>query len=104
MVRGRFEGKVAIVTGGSRGIGRETSQLLVEEGAKLVLVARDAQRGEEAALQLGRSAAFVQGDVTDPRTAERAVAAAIQRFGSLDVLVNNAAVDFTSDFLATRIE
>jgi NAD(P)-dependent dehydrogenase (short-subunit alcohol dehydrogenase family) len=66
-----------------------------------VLVARDPTRGEAFAGELGDSARFVAGSVTDPDTADAAVAAAAE-MGGVDVLVNNAGMDFTGDVLETR--
>ena len=93
---GRLSGKVAIVTGATEGIGLAISRAFAREGARLVLVARRAEAGEELAAELGTDVAvFVQGDVADPLTADRAVAAALERFGALDVLVNNAGLDLS---------
>lgn len=85
------------MTGASRGIGRETARLLCTEGAQVVLVARDARRLAEASEECGRAGAAQHGraaplelDVTDPEAGERIVAEATERFGQLDVLVNNA--------------
>jgi NAD(P)-dependent dehydrogenase (short-subunit alcohol dehydrogenase family) len=90
----RFAGRAAILTGYSRGIGAATARRLAEEGAALVLVARSA-----VDLGLAGECATVEGDVTDPATAAKAVRVAIERFDRLDVLVNNAGMDFTSDLL-----
>jgi NAD(P)-dependent dehydrogenase (short-subunit alcohol dehydrogenase family) len=99
---GRVAGKVAIVTGATSGIGEAAARLLVQEGAKVVLVARGSTNGEALAAQLGRDSTFVQGDVVEPSTASRAVKAA-QGVGGLDILVNNAGIDFTSDLLDTDL-
>ncbi|MBO0778151.1 MAG: SDR family oxidoreductase [Ktedonobacteraceae bacterium] len=100
----RLNGKIAIITGATLGIGRATAERFVAEGAKLVLVARHAETGEELVSILGKDRAhFVAGDVADPATAARAVAVATT-LGHLDVLVNNAGVDFTSDLLETSLE
>jgi NAD(P)-dependent dehydrogenase (short-subunit alcohol dehydrogenase family) len=94
---GRLEGKVAIVTGGTAGIGEATVRLFVAQGARIVIVARHAGgRGDSGTR-------FVAGDVTDKRTAQAAVDAA-EEWGGIDVLVNNAAMDWTSSVLETSEE
>src|SRR6266550_1360572 len=104
IMNGRLNGKIAIITGATLGIGRATAERFAAEGAKLVLVARRPELGEELVSLLGKDkATFVTGDVADPATAAEAVAVAT-RLGSLDVLVNNAGIDFTSDLLETALE
>ena len=99
----RLAGKVAILTGATSGIGEATAQLFADEGARLVLVARRRELGQILANRLGEGRAiFVAGDVADPLTAERAVTAAAD-LGGVDVLVNNAGIDFTSDLLETDV-
>lgn len=88
----RFKGKSAIVTGASEGIGLAFARGLVENGARVVLVARREAVLREAAAALGPAASYVCGDVADADTAERAVAAATTLHGGLDLLVNNAGV------------
>lgn len=90
----RFKGRAAIVTGYTGGIGAATARRLAGEGASLVLVARS-----RTDLELPTEAVTVQGSVAEASTAQRAVEGALERFGRLDVLVNNAGVDFTSDLL-----
>jgi 3-oxoacyl-[acyl-carrier protein] reductase len=92
-----LKGRACAVTGASRGIGRETARLLCAEGASVLLVARSADALAEAAEECGRAGAPAQGnaaplalDVTTPDAGERIVAEATDRFGRLDVLVNNA--------------
>jgi NAD(P)-dependent dehydrogenase (short-subunit alcohol dehydrogenase family) len=91
-----LDGRVAIITGGTQGIGRSVAELFVKAGAKVVLIARTSTAGAELVETLGASlAALVQGDVAEPMTARHAVATAVERFGRLDVLVNNAAIDYS---------
>ena len=97
----RFEGKVAIVTGASAGIGESIAHRLGEEGAGLVLVARRAEELERVRSEVSApEAALVVGSVTDPATAESAVATA-EDLGGVAVLVNNAAVDHVGDVIET---
>jgi NAD(P)-dependent dehydrogenase (short-subunit alcohol dehydrogenase family) len=83
-----LQGKACIVTGATRGIGRATAGILHAEGARVLLVARDA--GELADVSAGVGGEFLAADVTDPGAAERIVATCVERFGAVDVLVNNA--------------
>lgn len=85
-----LEGKVALVTGGSRGIGLATARRFVEAGAKVMLTSRKAGALEEAAGSLGPTAAWFAANAGEPDQAEACVAATVERFGALDVLVNNA--------------
>jgi NAD(P)-dependent dehydrogenase (short-subunit alcohol dehydrogenase family) len=95
-VSDRLAGKVAILTGATEGIGRAIAGAFVDEGARVTLVARRERPGLELAAELGSDVAtFVEGDVSDPATAERAAGEALARFGALDVLVNNAALDLS---------
>lgn len=97
---GRFEGKIAIVTGGTAGIGRAVAARLVGEGARVIVVARSKDRGEAAIAQLGDAAQLVVGTVDHRETADQAVAAAVAA-GGPDVLINNAGIDHTNDLLET---
>lgn len=88
-----LDGKVAVVTGSSRGIGRAIAVGLARAGADLVLVARSAEGIAGAAQQiqaLGRRALGLTGDVTDSAQIERLVERAVQQYGRIDILVNNA--------------
>lgn len=89
----RLTGKVAIVTGAAGGIGGAAAKLFVAEGARVVLTDRDGDRLAENARALGASACAVAGDVAEPGTAERVVAAAKDRFGGLHVLFANAGTE-----------
>jgi NAD(P)-dependent dehydrogenase (short-subunit alcohol dehydrogenase family) len=84
--------RVALVSGGNRGIGREVARQLVELGYTVVLGSRDLARGAEATSGLGEHAVALQLDVTDADSIESCVAEVEARFGRLDVLVNNAGV------------
>jgi ketoreductase RED2 len=85
-----FEGRAVVVTGSSSGIGEATARAFAALGAGvLVNSARSADEGEAVAADLP-DACYVQGDITDPATPDRLVAAALERWGRLDVLVNNA--------------
>jgi NAD(P)-dependent dehydrogenase (short-subunit alcohol dehydrogenase family) len=100
----RLEGKTVIVTGGTMGIGEAIVHRCLDEGARVVVVARNAERGERLVAELGDDRVrFVAGDVADPATADAAVESA-EAFGGVDVLVNNAAIDFTSDLLETDLD
>ncbi|HKE83843.1 MAG TPA: SDR family oxidoreductase [Vicinamibacterales bacterium] len=85
-------GKVAFVTGGSRGIGLATSKALVERGASVVMVGTDERQLDASAGELGPSVVPIRADVRRYEDVERAVGAAVSRFGRLDVLVNNAGI------------
>ncbi len=93
--RFRLDGRVAIVTGASSGLGVDFARGLAEAGADVVLAARRVERlGATAKIveSVGRSALAVAVDVADPASAERVVATAMEAFGRVDVLVNNAGV------------
>ena len=93
----RFEGKVAIVTGASSGIGRATAKLFAEEGAMVVAAARRMKRLEELRDKVAESGAPgrilpVKTDVRDPAQIEAMFDKCLEEFGHLDILVNNAGV------------
>lgn len=98
----RFNNKIAIVTGGGTGIGREAAARLVAEGAAAVLVGRRPAVLDAAARAIdptGARVAVLAGDIADPHTATKALALAEARFGGLDILVNNAGVFAPKPFL-----
>jgi NAD(P)-dependent dehydrogenase (short-subunit alcohol dehydrogenase family) len=85
-------GKVAIVTGGASGIGAGIAERFVAEGAKVVIADVERDRGEALAAKLGADAVFRAADVSDPEQVGALVAGAVDTFGGLDVMVNNAGV------------
>jgi NAD(P)-dependent dehydrogenase (short-subunit alcohol dehydrogenase family) len=92
----KFEGKVVVATGTATGLGRATAELFAAEGAALVLVDLNGEALKETADLLTRSGAKVRaivGDVSDPAVSRNAVGTAVDAFGRLDVLFNNAAID-----------
>ena len=94
---GRLAGKIAIITGGAGGIGRGTARLFCAQGARVVLVDMDAEALAGAAADItssstGAAVATIAADIAQEDEAARAVAEAVDQFGSLDVLVNNAGI------------
>lgn len=91
----RLDGKVALVTGASRGIGLAVAQRLVDEGARVVVTARKVEALETAVAALGGPdvALAVAGNAADPDHQDHAIDVAVDRFGSLDLLVNNTGIN-----------
>src|SRR5580704_8726048 len=87
---GRLEGRRAVITGAASGIGEATARLFVEEGALVVVADVDDDRGKSVADGLGERARFVHTDVSQERDVEAAVAVAVDTFGGLDCMFNNA--------------
>ncbi|NUU59982.1 SDR family NAD(P)-dependent oxidoreductase [Paenibacillus agri] len=96
-----FQNKVAVVTGGSSGIGKAVAIELVQQGANVVINGRREQLLVEAAKEIdptGKHIAYVIGDISDPQIAERLIAEGLSRFGRIDTLVNNAGIFISKSF------
>ena len=88
----KLEGKVAAVTGGTRGIGRGIVEAFLAEGASVVMNGRSEEKGARALSELGVGdrAHFIAGDVTQEATLSGLVDGTVERYGQIDILVNNA--------------
>lgn len=104
---GKLSGKVAIITGASAGIGRESARALANEGANLVLTARREERLKGLVAEFnkrGVKAVYVTGDATQEETAKQTIQAAIDNFGRVDILLNNAGIGVYKDLVDTTLE
>lgn len=102
---GRHAGKVAVVTGGSRGIGRAIALMLSAEGAKVIICSRHLEAAQQVVSEIraaGAEGASVQADVARRSDAEALIRGSVERFGRLDILVNNAGI--TKDGLVIRLK
>ena len=98
----RFENKVVMVTGGAAGIGRVTAECFAEEGAKVAICDVNPEAGERAAKALGPEASFEKVDVSDSTSVLNWVKGVSDKYGQIDVLVNNAGI--TRDGLIVRMK
>jgi NAD(P)-dependent dehydrogenase (short-subunit alcohol dehydrogenase family) len=99
----RLDGKVTLISGAARGIGAETARLMVEAGAKVVIGDVLDERGRETARTLGDAVIYAHLDVTSETDWAAAVVTALDRFGKLDVLVNNAGLFLGKDIEAASL-
>jgi NAD(P)-dependent dehydrogenase (short-subunit alcohol dehydrogenase family) len=88
---GRLANKAALITGAARGIGFAFAKAYVAEGARVAIADIDEARAQEAASALGEAAIAVEMDVTDQASIDAGVAATVEAFGQIDILINNAA-------------
>ena len=100
---GLLEGKRALVTGGTTGLGLAIAERFGREGARVVITGRDQDLGERAERALGPGARFVAADAADPDAVASSVSAAAGHLGGLDVLVNNAGVGVTARLIDTPL-
>jgi 3-oxoacyl-[acyl-carrier protein] reductase len=98
---GVLDGKAAIVTGSARGIGRATAELLAEQGARVLINDLDADVAEQAASEISGETAVFGGDLTQPGVPDQLVQKAVDEFGQLDIIVNNAG--YTWDGVAHKM-
>src|SRR5690625_5211230 len=87
-----LEGKVAIVTGGSSGIGKACVELFVKEGAKVIIADLNEDLGQKLADELGENTLFVKADASSAEDNKMLVDKAIEKFGALHIAVNNAGI------------
>ena len=88
----RLQDKVILVSGSTTGIGEAIARRVVAEGGRVLIHGRDHEKGEQVRASLGDAAASHYDDLTDPEAPQRIVSAAVEAFGKVDALVNNAAV------------
>jgi NAD(P)-dependent dehydrogenase (short-subunit alcohol dehydrogenase family) len=101
-----LEGRTAIVTGGAMGIGKACAACLVREGASVVIVDRDGEAASRAAAEIGNAGkiAWIPANIARFADNQSAVAMAVERFGGLDILINNAGIQTYGDALTTTEE
>jgi NAD(P)-dependent dehydrogenase (short-subunit alcohol dehydrogenase family) len=103
---GLVEGKVAVITGAAQGIGRAAAELFVQEGARVIIADMNAELGEafQRELNEGRSspvAWFVKSDVSNADDCKRIVDASVEKFGTINVLFNNAGIQVSSSSISS---
>ena len=101
---GRVSGKVAIITGAASGMGKADAKLLAQEGAQVVVADLNEEDGRAVAADIGENAVFMRLDVTDEGNWKEVVQATQDRFGRLDVLVNNAGLMLVGNVVDTDLD
>ena len=94
---GRLDGQVAVITGGTSGIGRATAELFVKEGARVVIAGRSDEKGKQIEKDLGKNVVYRRTDVTDDAEIEALMGFAAERFSRIDCLFNNAGAPSRGD-------
>lgn len=90
-----FAGKVALITGGTSGIGLSTASLLLQSGARVALIGRQQEKGQsvvEGFAQYGDKICFIQGDISKTSDCQKVIEEAVQTFGRLDIVINSAGI------------
>ena len=93
----RLKDRVALITGGASGMGEASVRLFISEGARVLLADIDADRGQAVAAEFSDTCVFAQCDHTKPSENDAAIALAVEHFGKLDILFNNAGIPFAND-------
>jgi NAD(P)-dependent dehydrogenase (short-subunit alcohol dehydrogenase family) len=93
----KLDGRVALVTGGGRGIGREIARCFIEAGARTIIAEVDSATGEATAKEFGPLAHFLELDVSKSASVDEAAVKVMSEYGQIDILVNNAAICINSD-------
>lgn len=101
---GRLDGKVAVITGGAGGMGEVHAKAFIEEGAKVVIADLSTSKGKETAEELGDQAKFIELDVTDEESWKKLVEETEERFGPINILVNNAGIVVSKSIEDTSLE
>ena len=86
----RLDNKVALITGGTSGIGAETARLFIKEGAKVIISGRSEEKGQILSDELGKNSKYLLSDVTKEEDIENSIKETVNHFGKLDILFNNA--------------
>ncbi|MFJ7744649.1 glucose 1-dehydrogenase [Peribacillus sp. NPDC097295] len=100
----RLSGKIAIITGAAQGMGAAHAKLFVEQGAKVVLTDLNEEKGNATAAELGENALFVKQNVTNEADWANVVATAEEKFGPVNVLVNNAGITMAKKMMDATVE